>query len=201
MNLREGIERIVPGIKKPIEKNVIFDKWIKLGNGNMFSILILDVSGSMTGNYQSLIDMANNIIKKQQVNQENEGVVILFGNDAKAMINGKYRLLNIEDISLAGVGGGTDFDNAFREAKKYIYNKNNFSNKRILFLTDGIASSSTLQPICNEMIKEKFLINIVGFGSYSRFDHLKKFASPNCFFTSTNFKDIESFCKNIFAAE
>ena len=103
----------------------------------MYSILILDVSGSMIGYYQSLINMANNIIKKQQVNQENEGVVIFFGSNAKATINGKYRLLNTGDINLAGVGRGTNFYCAFQEAKKYIYNKSNFSNKRILFLTDG----------------------------------------------------------------
>ena len=201
MNLREGIEKTIPGIQKPIEKNVIFDKWIKSGNGNMFSIIILDVSGSMIRYYQSLIDMANKIIKKQQENQENEGVVIFFGSYAKAMINGKYRLLNIKDINLAGVGGDTDFYNAFQEAKNYIYNKNNFPNKRILFLTDGIADSSKLKPICDEMIKEKFLINIVGFGDICYFEHLRKFASQNCFYTSTNFKEIETFCQNIFAAE
>ena len=201
LNLREGIERAIPGIQKPVENNVSFDKWIKLGNGNMHSILILDVSGSMRRNYKSLINLANNIIKKQQVNQENEGVVILFGNYAKAMINGKYRLLNIEDIGLAQVGGGTDFTIAFQEAKKYIYNKNNFTNKRILFLTDGISDTSMLRPICDEMIKEKYLINIVGFGEGHYFDNLRQFASQNCFFSSTNFKEVEVFCQNIFAAE
>jgi len=145
--------------------------------------------------------LANNIIQKQQVNPENEGVVIFFGDSAKAMINGKYRLLNIGDISLANVGGGTNFYNAFIEAKKYILNKSHFQNKRILFLTDGKDSSSSLQPICDEMIKENFLINIVGFGINSRFEHLRKFASQNCFFTSTNFKEVETFCKNVFAAE
>lgn len=152
----------------------------------MFSILILDVSGSMKGYYNSLISMANNIIQKQQVNKENEGVVIFFGNNAKAMINGKYRLLNINDIGLASVGGGTNFYIAFQEAVKYIHNKNKFSNKRILFLTDGKANSSRLQPFCDEMIKEKFVINIVGFGKESKFEHLRKFASQNCFFTSSN---------------
>ena len=144
--------------------------------------------------------MANNIIQKQQVNPE-KGVVIFFGTYSKEMINGKYRLLKIGDISLAHVGTGTDFYNAFVEAKKYILNKNNFQNKRILFLTDGGADSSRLQPICDEMIKENFLINIVGFGINSRFEHLRKFASQNCFFTSTNFKEVETFCKNVFAAE
>ena len=163
--------------------------------------LILDVSGSMRENYNSLINMANNIIKKQQMNLENEGVVILFGTFAKAIINGKYRLLNVEDINLARVLGGTNFYNAFSEARKYIHNKNNFTNKRILFLTDGHADTSRLQSFCNEMINEKFIINIVGFGSGHYFENLKQFASPNCFFSSTNFKEVEIFCQNAFAAD
>ena len=35
----------------------------------------------------------------------------------------------------------------------------------------------------------------------SSFEHLKKFASPNCFFTSNSFKEVENLCQNIFAAE
>ena len=137
--------------------------------------------------------MANNIIQKQQVNPE-KGVVIFFGTYSKEMINGKYSLLKIGDISLAKVGGGTDFYNAFIESKKNILNKNNFQNKRILFLTDGEDDSSSLQPICDEMIKENFLINIVGFGNNSPLENLRKFASQNYFFTSNNFEEVETFC-------
>ena len=39
------------------------------------------------------------------------------------------------------------------------------------------------------------------FGNQNDFEHLRKFASQNCFFTSTNFKEVETFCKNVFAAE
>ena len=145
--------------------------------------------------------MANNIIQKQQVNPEKGVVIFFFGSTAKAMTNGKYRLLSIEDITLANVGRKTNFYRAFIEAEKYIFNKNKFPNKRILFLTDGIASSSQLQSICDKMIKEQFIINIVGFGNQNDFEHLRKFASQNCFFTSTNFKEVETFCKNVFAAE
>jgi len=57
-------EKSIPAINR-IEKNMTFDKWIKLGSGNMFSILILDVSGSMNHYYQRLINMANEIITNQ----------------------------------------------------------------------------------------------------------------------------------------
>ena len=168
----------------------------------MYSILILDVSGSMSSYYNSLIKMANEIITKQMENNENEGVVILFGTYAKAIINGKYRLLDLSDIGKANVNAGTNFYNAFIEAEKYIYNKENFMNKRILFLTDGEASSSQLRPICNKMIQQKFQINIVGFGESSWFEDLKQFASPpKCFYTSQNFEEVATICKKISAAE
>ena len=170
-------------------------------NGNMFSILILDVSGSMSGRYNDLFKMANEIITNQMINKENEGVVILFGSRAKAIINGKYRLIDTKEISDSNVGGGTDFYQAFIEAEKYIYNKNKFINKRILFLTDGQSSSSQLRPICNKMISENFKINIVGFGNSKCFERLRQFSSPNCFYTSKNFQEIQTICINIFAAE
>ena len=213
-NLKDGFEKVIPGIKIPLDNNKIFDKWIKLNNTNtnMYSILILDVSGSMKKYYDSLIDMTNKIIKNQMNNKENEGVVILFGSVAKTILNGKYnRLLNKKDIDMAEVGTQTDFYKSFKEAEKYIKNKNNFNKKRILFLTDGEADSSELNPICENIKKENFQINIVGFENpynfrlnndeSSSFEHLRKFATKNCFYTSKNFNDIEIHCQNIFAAE
>ena len=201
-NLRKGIVNSIEGIPIPKNKNIKFDKWIKVGKGNMFSILILDVSGSMRSYYNKLFNLANEIIKKQKNNRENEGVIILFASYAKTIVNGKYRLLNVDDdIRNASVGTGTNFYNAFTEAEKHIKNITKFMNKRILFLTDGKADSSQLQPICDRMIKENFQINIVGFGSGYYFEELKKFATPGCFKTSENFEEIEEICQNIFAAE
>ena len=213
-NKKMKIPRLYSSSIRAIRK---FNDWINK-NISMYSILILDVSGSMEKFYDSLIQMTNKIIKNQQKNNENEGVVIFFANDAKVIISRKYRLLSKNDIKTSKVGGGTDFLRAFKEAEKYIYNKNCFTKKRILFLTDGLCDSSQLQPICDKMIKENFEINIVGFENqnlYSRifykysnpikeeksFEHLRKFASKNCFYTSNNFKDIEQHCENIFAAE
>ena len=202
INTAAGIEKVIPAIPKPQNNNIVFDKWIKIkGIGNMFSILILDVSGSMTKFYSRLINLVNKVITNQMKNNENEGVIILFGNNAKAIVNGKYRLLNVGDIGNAKVGGGTNFNVAFNEAVKYINNRNKFQNKRVLFFTDGEADSSQLRPICNRMIQENFQINVVGFGSSSNFERLRQYASPNCFFTSDNFKEVEEIIKNIFAAE
>ena len=214
LNLREGIVKVVPRIRKPVREPIIFNNWIKSGFIKRYSILILDVSGSMNHYYKRLINMANEIITNQMKNKENKGTVILFGTNAKAVIKENYRLLSLNDIEIANVGENTDFYKAFKEAEKFIYNKNGFSDKRILFLTDGISDSSKLQPICDNMVREKFQINIVGFDNSdinniyrrlikldSSFEHLKKFASPNCFFTSNSFKEVENLCQNIFAAE
>ena len=202
INIENGIEKEIPSIPKPINKNIVFDKWIKVENGNMYSILILDVSGSMKYLYESLFNIANQIIQNQMKNIENEGVVILFGSYAKAIVNGRYRLLDLSDIEKADVGGGINFTTAFEVAEKYIKNKSKFQKKRILFLTDGISSSSQLQSICNRMIQENFQINIVGFGYEKDFEHLRQFASsPECFMTSNNFEDVKEFSINVFAAE
>lgn len=70
-------------------------------------------------------------------NYENEVVVILFGANANAIVNGKYRLLNLNDINKSNVDTwDTNFYKALIEAEKYIYNRNKFQNKSILFLTD-----------------------------------------------------------------
>ena len=178
----------------------------------MFSILILDVSGSMRNYYKRLFDITNKVIKKQMKNEENKGVVILFGSYAKAVINGTYRLLEYDKdiIELHNIASGTNFFKAFTEAEKYIYNRKNFMKKRILFLTDGISDSDKLRPICDRMIKENFQINIIGFDNrnysdnktnVSSFQHLKEFASENCFFTCNNFKEVEIKINDICAAE
>ena len=149
--------------------------------------------------------MTNKIITKQMNNKENEGVIILFASTAKAIINGQYnRLLNKNDIKDAKVGKMTNFYNAFKEAELFIKDKNKFMKKRILFLTDGednSDNSSSLRVICDKMIQQNFQINIVGFGKSSKFENLRQFSSPNCFHTSQNFKDVETICQNIFAAE
>ena len=79
----------------------------------MNSILTLDVSPSMSRYYDPLIQLANKIIRKQMGSKENEGTVIFFASSAKAIINGKYRLLNTGEIRSASMGGGTDLIELF----------------------------------------------------------------------------------------
>ena len=49
--------------------NIEFNELIhNISSQTMFSIIILDVSGSMAGDYSELIDMTNKIIKNQMLN-------------------------------------------------------------------------------------------------------------------------------------
>jgi hypothetical protein len=59
LNIGYGIPKEIPAIIKPPYKNTKFNKWIKVEFGNMFSILILDVSYSMKKYYISIFNMAN----------------------------------------------------------------------------------------------------------------------------------------------
>ena len=132
-NLSNNKIKKIPKINKLPLKSQSFNQWITIKSIKMFSILILDISASMAKYYDSLIDTANDIIQKQQKNEENEGAIIFFGSKAKTIINGEYRLLNKDDIISSKVSIGTDFVLAFQEAEKYIYNKNDFEKKGFYF--------------------------------------------------------------------
>ena len=168
----------------------------------MFSILILDVSGSMTDDYGQLIEMTNEIIEKQMNNKINEGVVIFFANYAKTIINKKYRKLTFEEISKANVGGGTSFIEGFEEAKKYIEYGKKFDLKRVLFLTDGEDNDyEKIGDICQNMKDSGYKLNIIGFRNSNFLKNLENYASEGCFYSKDEFKDIKEICINAFAAD
>ncbi|OUM69791.1 hypothetical protein PIROE2DRAFT_57210 [Piromyces sp. E2] len=193
----------IPAIFLPNYNGEQFTKWKKMsGYSTLYSIMVLDVSGSMEGYYQSLINMANTIINNQLKNPNNKGTVILFGNTAKAVVNGNYRTLTTNDIKIANVGGGTDFYNAFHEATKYIRPSGNYDDKRLLFLTDGKCNLSGLSLLCDQISSEGFSIHILGFGNELTFSKLKPFVRRNGTFQAhKNFNDIITSAVNIFAAE
>ena len=130
-----------------------YNGWIKgYSNKTMHSIIILDVSGSMTSYYQELIDMTNKIIEGQMKNSINQGTIIFFGNIAKAIIQNEYHFLKRDDINKASAGEGTNFFSAFDEVRKYIKQGKNFDEKRVLFLTEGEDSRYVaIKEICENM--------------------------------------------------
>jgi len=196
----------IPAIDIPDDVNEKFTKWIKpKGLSSIYSIMILDVSGSMKGFYSSLIDMTNSIILNQMNNNNNNnnGTVIFFGTSAKAVIINNYRCLSVNDISNAHVGGDTNFYNAFKEATSFINPIGNYDDKRLLFLTDGKDNGNrNILPLCNQISNAGFSIHILGFGSRQYFEHLRSYVRGNGTFQVYNdFNDISTAAKLIFAAE
>ena len=189
------IQKIEPSLPK-----TEFNDWIQ--SKTMFSILILDVSGSMAGVYGELIKMTNEIIEKQMNNKINEGVVIFFANEAKTIIDKEYKKLSLENISEAKVGGGTSFIKGFEEAKKYIEYGKKFDLKRVLFLTDGEDSGyKKIGEICKNMKDSGYKLNIIGFKNSAFLKNLENYASEGCFYSKDKFKDVKEICINAFAAD
>jgi len=200
-DMKTKMVKSIPAINIPNYIGEKFTKWIA-SSSTLYSIMVLDVSGSMRDYYQSLINMTNGIINNQMKNSSNKGTIIFFGSKARAMVNGNYRILTTNDIRIANVGGGTNFDRAFIEAIKYKNYPGNFDDKRLLFLTDGRSSINGLESLCNTIHDAGFSIHILGFGNTSTFDILRPFVRGNgTFQTYKNFKDVASSAAKIFAAE
>ncbi len=167
----------------------------------MFSILILDVSGSMENYYNDLIDMANKIIENQTKNPINEGILIFFGSYEKTIINKKYRILSTSDINNSHVGIGTNFYNGFNEASQYLEYGLKFPLRRVLFLTDGEDYDNfRIGDICNRMKNLGYKINIIGFGNSSMFERLREFASEGCFNTKNVFEEVKKIAIQAFSS-
>ena len=173
-----------------------FDQW---NNDQIltYTILILDVSGSMTNYYLDLINMTNQIIKLQKEKKEpneNEGVIILFGDNANEIRKGKF--INIKDLELndiynANVGGGTNFYNAFNKAQKYLNIDEKFTSRKVLFLTDG-QDTSDITDLCKNIKECGFKISFFGLGNTYKFNNLEKF-KPNYLLISNNFEKIKHY--------
>ena len=173
----------------------------KFSNESMFSIMILDVSGSMEGYYNDLIDMANQIITNQMKNSKNQGIIIFFANNSKTIINKYYRPLYINDIDNANVGKGTNFKKGFDEAYQYLDYGYNFNLKRVLFLTDGEDYNYyQIGNTCERMKSLGYKIYIIGFGNCSTFQDLKPYASEGCFNTNNLFEQVKEICIQAFAS-
>ncbi|ORX59905.1 hypothetical protein BCR36DRAFT_408277 [Piromyces finnis] len=203
--MRIDMVKNIPSIDIPENKNENFTRWVN-SNRNLYSIIILDVSGSMEGFYSPLINMSNSIIKRQMENPENKGTIIFFATTAKAVLTEEYRELTIGDIHKARVGKWTNSYLAFSEAKKYINPTNQYDDKRLLFLTDGKCDCSSLKPLCDDIANAGFSIHILGFGEEKTFINLKPFVRDNnrnkgTFQVYNNFIEVADSAKKTFAAE
>ena len=190
--IEEGIENkyfkphyefFVPAINRSIS-NQIFDDWYKIKS--VYSILILDVSGSMKTRYESLVKMVNSILERQKDKEENEIVIIIFGEDAKKLNEeNNFKKLyesNKWEIKTSDFNqietGDTKYYAAFEEAYKYRNPNKEFILRRILFFTDGqnfdgLEEKIKLGKICEEMKELNYKIHFFGFGDFNVCEELK----------------------------
>ena len=190
---------IIPSIN-PIQNEIVqFSKWNKFEVITSYSILLLDISGSMINKYKELVNMANIIIENQMENPENKGTIIFFGSDAH-LITTDYKILTLYDVTGVVDDGGTDFDKPFSLAVEYINISCNFQKKRLLFLTVCIANSNNLPSKCDLIANAGFSIYILGFGDSSNFMHLEGLKRGEGTFQSyKDFNDVSSAAIEIFA--
>ena len=211
LNLEKQFDKI---IIPPISQFKVDEKFTEWINNliSVYSILILDVSGSMETNklYEPLIKLTNDIIESQKSNEENKIVIIMFGIKAKKIEEDKYMGMNrlkVKDINELDVGKNTNFKSAFEEAVKYIdlgIGKE-FIMKRVLFLTDGadnnfINNKSSIIDICKKMKSKNFLLQFICFGhddeGYQQLEQL-----PHDYLTKKNtFEEVKSYIMQQFAA-
>ena len=140
-----------------------------------------------------------NIQKNKKEQNENKGVIIIFGNKASKIRNGKYKDeikdLELTDINNGDVGGGTNLENAFLEAQKYLYIDDKFTSRKLLFLTDG-NDDSNIKNLCKEIKDCGFKIYFIGLGNTYNFYNLTKFPHNYCIITE-NFEEIKQYIKKI----
>ena len=92
LNYFKNITKKIPIISKPNYNLEKFNGWIKdYSNRTMYSIIILDTSGSMDSYNQELIDMTNKIVEGQIKNSKNQGTIIFFGEKTKQFLKKLYK--------------------------------------------------------------------------------------------------------------
>ena len=190
---------LIPHInRREISEKIKFDQW---NNDKIltYTILILDISGSMKNYYFDLIDMTNQIIniqKEKKEPNENEGVIIFFDDEAKVIVE-KKKFKNIEDLKLTDIynsisQGGTNFKNAFEKAKEFIKIDEKFTSRKVLFLTDGQDSYSDITSLCEDFKNCGFKIYFIGLGNTYSFNNLDKFPH-NYKIISNDFEEIKQY--------
>ena len=208
-NFRNNINDIyIPKIIGKERNDQKFTQWI-YDDINVFTILILDVSGSMKGYFNDLIKMSNKIIKSQMEKEQNEGVIILFSNEAKVIKEkGKYdKLLKDNAIEESGISnGGTNFYSAFKLAKEDINYKldKEFISKRMIFLTDGEDDNyikiKEMKNICQEMKNDGFKLNFIRYGNCNSFQRLKELPHNYISYIEGDFEKIKEKILNLYAS-
>ena len=151
-------------------------------------ILVLDVSGSMSGSdLSNLKEVSNNLINSMSFQVGSTISIIEFESSASILLENRTSASEAtRTINGLRASGGTDFVNALSKTQT-ILNRNNFNKEEtfVIFVSDGVDSdysgqyASTVKSMVNT-------VYAIGIGSGANATKLRMIASSGCYFNSSS---------------
>ena len=151
-------------------------------------ILVLDVSGSMSGSELSnLQEVSNNLINSMSFQAGSTISIVQFESSADILLENKTSASEaVQVINGLNASGGTDFTNALSKTQT-ILNRNTFNKEEtfVIFVSDGIDSdyngeySASVKSMVNT-------VYAIGIGSSANAAKLQMIASDGCYFNSND---------------
>lgn len=151
-------------------------------------ILVLDVSGSMSGSdLSNLKEVSNNLINSMSFQVGSTISIIEFESSASILLENRTSASEAtRTINGLRASGGTDFVNALSKTQT-ILNRNNFNKEEtfVIFVSDGVDSdysgqyASTVRSMVNT-------VYAIGIGSGANATKLRMIASSGCYFNSSS---------------
>lgn len=151
-------------------------------------ILVLDVSGSMSGSdLSNLKEVSNNLINSMSFQVGSTISIIEFESSASILLENRTSASEAtRTINGLRASGGTDFVNALSKTQT-ILNRNNFNKEEtfVIFVSDGVDSdysgqyASTVRSMVNT-------VYAIGIGSGANATKLRMIASSGGYFNSSS---------------
>ena len=149
-------------------------------------VLVLDVSGSMSGSaLVNLQNVANNLINNMSFEVGSTISIVSFENFANIELNAGHNASDAHNIiNRLDAGGGTDFASALSTTNRLL-SDNNFNKDEVfvIFVSDGYSSSSP--GSYDDLVRSKAnTVYTIGIGSADE-DALREIASPGSYFNAS----------------
>lgn len=152
-------------------------------------VLVLDVSGSMSGSELSnLKSVANNLIDNMSFKAGSTISIISFESSADVLLRVGTSANEAKSIiNSLSASGGTSFNNALSKAdiliENYLLNQD---NNYMIFVSDGYDGDSLNTSYVNNIKRNVNTVYSIGIGSGADTSSLTKIASSGCYFNSNN---------------
>ena len=151
-------------------------------------ILVLDVSGSMSGsNLSNLKEVSNNLINSMSFQAGSTISIVEFESSANILLEaGTSSGEAIQAINGLSASGGTDFGNALSKTET-VLNGNTFNKDEtfVIFVSDGVDSDYSGE-YASEVRSMVNTVYAIGIGSGANATKLQMIASSDCYFNSSD---------------